>query len=414
MPHAFFRQIRRALLAFAAIGTAALIAALMLTGVACQKHAPAMAPPIPEVVVTNVIQKDVPIFSEWVGTTVGFVDARIRPRVQGYLLKQTYEDGATVKAGQLLFLIDDRDYKAALDQAEGTLARQRANLQKNKLDLDRYKPLAAEGAVSRQELDNAEQATRASQAEVQSAQAAVEVAKLNLGWTRVLSPIDGIAGIAPVQIGDLVTPTTILTTVSQVNPIKVNCQISEQEYLRYANAIKEHEQTGRAKEEPDLQLILSNGTIYPYIGHVYRVNRQVDVQTGTIEVQGIFPNPEAILRPGQYAKVRSAVETRPKALLVPQRAVQETQGQYQVAVVGSDNKVTMKNVKPGDRVGNLWIITQGLSPGERVVTEGLQKVTDGMEVRIKLVPAEANSAAAPTPAALTAPTGPSTNTARQG
>jgi RND family efflux transporter MFP subunit len=358
------------------IATGAL--ASMLWSVGC--HKPAPTAPTPTVLVAEVIQKDVPIYSEWVGTTVGFVNAQIRARVQGYLLKQNYEDGRAVKGGQLLFQIDDRDYKAALDQAQGTLAQQQANLQKNQLDLNRFKPLAAEGAVSRQELDDTEQATRASEAEVESAQAAVETANLNLGWTRVTSPIDGIAGIAPVQVGDLVTPSTLLTTVSQVDPIKVDFPISEQEYLRHADRIKEHQAKGRSKDEPDLELILGDGTVYKYPGHYYRVNRQIDIRTGTIEVQGLFPNPEAILRPGQYAKVRAAADTRHNALLVPQQAVQETQGQYQVAVVGSDNIVTLKNVTPGDQVGSLWIIDAGLSAGERVVTEGLQKVKDGIEV----------------------------------
>jgi len=370
------------------------VIASMLWNAGCRKPAPTA--PAPTVLVAEVIQRDVPIYSEWVGTTVGFVDAQIRARVQGYLLKQNYEDGHAVKAGQLLFQIDDRDYKAALDQAQGVLERQEANLQENKLDLARYKPLAAEGAVSRQELDDAEQATRASQAEVESARAAVETAKLNLGWTKVMSPIDGIAGIAPVQVGDLVTPSTVLTTVSQVDPIKVNFPISEQEYLHFADRIKEHQAKGRAQGEPDLELILGDGTPYKYPGHYYRVDRQIDIQTGTIEVQGLFPNPEAILRPGQYAKVRAATDTRRNALLVPQRAVQETQGQYQVAVVNSDNTVTLKNVKPGDRVGSLWIIDNGLSAGERVVTEGLQKVKDGIEVIPQ--PAPATDSSSPSPA----------------
>ncbi len=228
-----------------------------------------------------------------------------------------------------------------------------------------------------------------------SAQADLETAKLNLGWTQVMSPIDGIAGIAPVQVGDLVTPSTLLTTVSQVDPIKVDFPISEQEYLRHADRIKEHQAKGRSKDEPDLELILGDGTVYKYPGHYYRVNRQIDIQTGTIEVQGLFPNPEAILRPGQYAKVRAAADIRHNALLVPQRAVAETQGQYQVAVVGSDNIVTMKNVTPGDRVGSLWIIDDGLSAGERVVTEGLQEVKDGIEVIPQPEPADSSS---PSPA----------------
>ncbi len=200
----------------------------------------------------------------------------------------------------------------------------------------------------------------------------------------------------PVQVGDLVTPSTLLTTVSQVDPIKVDFPISEQEYLRHADRIKEHQAKGRSKDEPDLELILGDGSVYKYPGHYYRVNRQIDIQTGTIEVQGLFPNPEAILRPGQYAKVRAAADIRHNALLVPQRAVQETQGQYQVAVVGSDNTVTLKNVTPGDRVGSLWIINDGLSAGERVVTEGLQNVKDGIEVIPQ--PAPATDSSSPSPA----------------
>jgi len=394
-------------LAYVAVVAASL---LILTG--CRKPVPPA--PTPTVRVTEVVQKDVPIFSEWVGTTLGFVDAQIHPRVQGYLLKQVYQDGHGVKAGELLFQIDDRDYKAALDQAQGTRAEQEANLRKNKLDLDRYRPLIAQGVVSREEFDHIEQATRASSAQVESATAAVETAKLNLEWTQVKSPIDGIAGFATVQVGDLVTPATLLTTVSQVNPIKVNFPISEQEYLKASDRIKEHQATGRAKGEPDLQLILGDGTIYKYPGRFYRVDREVNIQTGTIEVQGLFPNPDAVLRPGQYAKVRAANQSRPGALLVPQRAVQETQGQYQVAVVSSDNTVSIRSVKPGERVGDLWIIDDGVKAGERVITEGLQKVKDGMQVIAQSDPAEVSppaSAAASTSAAQGSPASPSSGAA---
>jgi RND family efflux transporter MFP subunit len=371
------------------VAIAALVASLAN---AC--HKPVPAAPTPTVLVTGVVQKDVPIYSEWVGTTLGFVDAQIHPRVQGYLLKQVYQDGHAVKAGELLFQIDDRDYKAALDQAQGTLAQQQADFLKNKQDLDRDKTLVAQGVISPEEFDHIEQSTRASSAQVESAKAAVETAKLNLEWTEVHSPIDGIAGFAIVQVGDLVTPATLLTTVSQVNPIKVNFPISEQEYLRASDQIKEHEATGHAKGEPDLQLILGDGSIYKYTGHFYRVDREVNIQTGTIEVQGLFPNPDAVLRPGQYAKVRAPNQTRVGALLVPQRAVQETQGQYQVAVVGTDDVVALRTVKPGDKVGDQWIITDGVKAGERVITEGLQKVKDGMTVVAQPDPAEARSAAA--------------------
>jgi len=356
---------------------------LAILGATGCKRAEPPPPPPPEVLVTEVLQKDVPIYAEWVGTTVGFVNAQVMPRVQGYLLKQDYRDGAYVRSGDLLFEIDDRQYKAALDQALGDLATQRANLRKNQLDVAKYQPLAAQGAVSKQSLDDAVQATRASEAQVQSAEAAVETARLNLGWTKVYAPIDGIAGIAPVQVGDLVTPSTVLTTVSQLDPMKVQFPISEREYLRFADKIKEHQEKGSAADEPDLHLILADGTTYPIPGHFYVANRQVDQQTGTILVQALFPNPDAILRPGLYAKVRAPTVVARGALLVPERAVQEIQGTYQVAVVGSDAKVAFRTVKPGQQVEGLWVIDDGLKAGERVVTQGLQKVKDGIVVSAK-------------------------------
>ena len=374
---------------------AALAVSMLFASNACQKAGSAVQPALP-VFVTEVIQKDVPIYSTWVGTTVGFVNAQIRPQVQGFLLKQTYKDGDFVKVGQLLFQIDDREYKAAFDQAVGNLAQQEAILTKNQLDVARLVPLQTRGAASREELDDAVQSTRGSEAQVLATKAAVETAKLNLGWTRVESPIDGISEIATVQVGDLVNPSTLLTTVSQVDPIKVTFPISEQEYLRFADQIKQHAETGRARDEPDLEMILADGSTYKYPGRFYVTNRQVDLQTGTIQVQGVFPNPENILRPGLYAKVRAATVIRRGALLVPQRAVQETQGQYQVAVVGPDNKVTLRKVKPGDQVDNLWIIDDGLRLGERVLTEGLQKVKDGMEVKPQAAP-EATNEVAPRP-----------------
>ena len=360
----------------------------------CTQSAPP-APPPPAVLVTEVIQKDVPIQSEWVGTTVGFVNAKIIPRVQGYLLKQNYEDGANVKAGQLLFEIDDRPYKAALDQALGDLATQRANLRKNQQDVGRYTPLAAQGAVSKQERDDAIQATRASEAQVQAAEAAVTNARLNLDWTKIYSPIDGIAGIAPVQIGDLVTPSTVLTNVSQLDPMKVTFPITEREYLRFADKIREHQEKGRADDEPDLQLILVDGSAYPYRGRFHVANYEIDRQTGTIVVQALFPNPDRMLRPGLYAKVRAATQTVRGALLVPERAVQEIQGTYQVAVVGSDDKVAFRTVKMGQQLDGLWLVDEGLTPGERVVTQGLQKVRDGILVNAKPDPSATTASAAP-------------------
>jgi membrane fusion protein (multidrug efflux system) len=369
------------------------IAAATLGSSACGKPTPP-EPPIPEVLVTEVLQRDVPIYSEAVGTTEGYVNAQVRARVQGYLLQQAYRDGASVKAGDLLFEIDDREYKSALDEALGKLAREEATLKKYELDVARYTPLAAKGAVSKEELDDAVQAARASKAQVDAAAAVVETARLNLGWTRVYAPIDGVAGIAPVQVGDLVTPSTLLTTISQLDPIKVTFPISEREYLRLADRIQEHQRHGTAADEPEIEMFLAGGTPYPHRGRFHVANRQVDPETGTIQVQALFPNPDGILRPGLFAKVRASTVVKRGAVVVPQRALLEIQGQYQVAVVGDGDKVAFRTVKPGEQVGELWIIDEGLTAGERVVTEGLQKIRDGMVVR----PNEASIVTAPTDA----------------
>ena len=288
-------------------------------------------------------------------------------------------------SGQLLFQIDDREYKAALDQALGDLGQKQADHKKNQQDLSRYKPLYDQQVISEQDLDHVNQNTRASAAAVAAAEAAVETAKLNEQWTQVTSPIDGIAGIAKTQVGDLVSPTTLLATVSQLDPIKVEFPVSEKTYLHFADQIN---QGPRGNNTPRLEMILSDGSTYKYPGQIYDRNRQVDIQTGTIEVQATFPNPDNILRPGQYAKIRVATDVWHNALLVPQGAVLETQGQYQVAVVGSDNKVTMRTVEIGKQAGGLQIIEKGVSPGERVITEGLQKVHDGMEVKPRVMPAQ--------------------------
>jgi membrane fusion protein (multidrug efflux system) len=378
----------------AAAAMPAMAAVLAVSG--CNPSQPPPPPP-PEVLVTHVAQRDVPIHSEWVGTTVGFVNAQVMPRVQGYLLEQRYKDGSQVTAGQLLFEIDDRPYKAALDEALGELATAQATLRKYQLDVARYQPLVGEGAVSREELDNAVQSARASEAQVKAAEAAVENARLDLGWTRIHSPIDGIAGIAPVQLGDLVTPSTVLTTVSQVDPIKVTVPITEREYIRFADRIKEHQQKGRLEDEPVLRLILADGSEYPHTGHIHATDRELDRTTGTIRMQGVFPNPDATLRPGQYARVRALVDTLPNAVVVPERAVQELQGVYQVAVVGSDDKVALRTVKAGVQLDGSWVIDEGLQPGERVVTQGLQKLKDGM-----VVSAKPDTSAAPAPVAASA------------
>jgi membrane fusion protein (multidrug efflux system) len=392
----------------------ALAAVLTLAAIACKKAAPATPPPTPGVVVAVVIQKDVPLYSEWVGTTEGFVNAQIYPKITGYLLKQNYQDGDKVKEGQLLFQIDDREYKAALDQALGNLAQVAAQLRQHQQDLARYTALYKAAVISKMEFDNQTQTTRASAAQVQAAQAAVESARLNLEWTRVTSPIGGIAGIAKTQVGDLVGPTTLLTTVSQLDPIKVTFPISEREYLHFAERIKQHQEDGVAKNEPELQMILANGKTYKYRGHFYVANRQVNVQTGTIIIQGLFPNPEYLLRPGLYAKIRVAADVQHGALLVPQDAVLETQGQSQVAVVGADNRVSLRTVKTGKQAGSLRIIAEGLKPGERVITEGLQRISDGMEVRPRSASTEPDSGAISAPTGQSAAPAPSATPARQG
>jgi membrane fusion protein (multidrug efflux system) len=379
----------------------------MLSLPGCGKSEPAKPRP-PDVEVVRVEQKDVPIWKDWIGTLEGFVNAQIKPQVTGYLLRQTYKDGALVKKGQLLFEIDPRTFQAAVDQAkgqmanaEGQVATAQANQIKAQNDVTRYIPLAKEQAIPQQDLDNAIQANQAAKAQVEAGKAQVEAAKaqlasaqLNLGFTKVLSLIDGIAGIAQAQIGDLVTPGTLLTTVSTVDPIKIYFPVSEREYLDY---VKEH--PDEDKRHLRLQMILANGTVYPHEGQTSLVDRQVDVKTGTLRVQGVFPNPGNVLRPGEYAHIRTIIATRKDALVVPQKAVSELQGNYQVAVVGNDNKVQIRPVKVGERIGTDWIILQGLKPGERVVAEGVQKVRGGLAVNPK--PLTASAEAQPLPAAPT-------------
>jgi membrane fusion protein, multidrug efflux system len=379
----------------------------ILSLIGCQK-AQQPASTTPDVEVVEVLQKDVPIWKEWIGTLDGLWNAQIRPQVTGYLLRQTYKDGAFVKKDQLLFEIDPRTFQAAVDQykgqlanAEGLLASAQANQVKTQNDVNRFAPLAKEQAIPQQDLDTAIQVNLGAKAQVDAAKAQIEAAKgqlasaqLNLGFTRVLSLIDGVAGIAQGQLGDLVTPSTLLTTVSTVDPIKIYFPVSEREYLDY---VKEH--PDEDKRHLRLQLILANGLVYPHEGQTTLVDRQVDVKTGTLRVQGLFPNPGNVLRPGQYARVRTIIATRRGALLVPQKAVSELQGNYQVAVVGSDNKVQIRPVKVGEQVGTEWIIEQGLKPGERVVAEGVQKVRGGMTVNPK--PLTTTAEAQPAPAAPT-------------
>jgi membrane fusion protein (multidrug efflux system) len=340
----------------------------------------ATAPSAPVVEVAEVVVQDVPVTREWVGTTDGLVNAKINAQVQGYLIRQNYQEGAVVKKGQVLFEIDPRPFRAALEQAKGQLAMAEGQLYTAKANLDKIRPLAAVNAVSKKDLDDAIGREASARAAVQAARAAVQKAEIDLSFTRITSPIEGIAGIAQAQLGDLVGKPggPELTTVSTVDPIKVYIPISEQEYLRFTREGKARENS--EPQQAGLELILADGSVFPHKGRVSFADRQVDERTGTIKVAAIFPNPGNLLRPGQFAKVRALLETQKDALLVPQRAVNEIQGRCQVAVVGPDNRVDLRWVKVGERLGNLWVIEEGLKPGERVVVEGLQKVKAGMTV----------------------------------
>jgi len=322
--------------------------------------------------VATVLQKDVPVYQEWVGTMVGNVDADIRPKVDGFLLSKLYNEGSFVTKGQPMFRLDPRQSQAAVEQAKGQLEQSRAALAQAEIDVNRYTPLVQQKAVSQAELDKATSMQRAASAHVSAAQAVLDNAKLNLTWATVVSPISGIAGIAKVGVGDLMTPTTVMATVSAVNPVYVDFSIAEQDYLRFAR-----EKSDRGSS---LELILGDGTSFPQRGRALLVNREVDSRTGTIQVRAEFPNPKNILRPGQYARIRSKTEVRKNALLVPQRAVSELQGIYQVGVVDSQNKVAIRAVKTGPQFGDMWVIESGLQPQEKVVVDGLQRLRDGMTV----------------------------------
>lgn len=354
---------------------------VFLTGCGSPKAAPLL--PSPEVEVASVVQKDVPIYSEWVATLDGYVNAQIQPQLTGYVIRQTYKEGAFVRKGQILFQIDPRPFQALLDQADAQLAQAQAQLGKTQMDVDRDTPLAKARAIAQSQLDNDVQANRAAQAAVKAAEAQVEQAKLNLEFTDVKSLVDGISGIAQVQIGNLVNPTTVLTTVSQINPIKAYFSISEQEYIHFADKINAETQKETPRNGPPFELILADGSVYPHKGVGLLANRQVDVTTGSIQIVCSFPNPQNFLRPGQFGRLRAAPEVRHGALLVPQKAVSELQGSYQLVVVGPDNKLSIRAVTVGDRVGPLWIVESGVKAGELVVTEGLQKLQNGATVQIK-------------------------------
>jgi RND family efflux transporter MFP subunit len=374
---------RGVLFSVAALAPLAVLTAAVysVTGCGGPKAVPAI--PSPEVEVASVVQKDVPIVSEWVATLDGYVNAQIQPQVAGYVIRQTYKEGSFVRQGQILFQIDPRPLQALLDQAQAQLAQAQAQLGKTEMDVNRDTPLAKERAIAQSQLDNDMQARAAAKAAVKAAEAQVEQARLNLEFTDVKSLVDGIAGIAQVQIGNLVNPTTALTTVSQVNPIKAYFSISEQEYIHFADRINTETQKSVPTNGPPFDLILADGSVYPHKGVGLLTNRQVDVATGSIQVICSFPNPKNSLRPGQFGRLRAAPEVRTAALLVPQKAVTELQGTYQLAVVGADNKVSIRAIKVADRVGPDWIVESGVKPGELVIVEGLQKVQNGSTVKIK-------------------------------
>lgn len=443
---------RKLLVSAITVVTVAVLGAFILAG---RSSKPAQAAPRPlDVAVVQVEQRDVPIYSEWIGTTDGMVNADIKAQVTGYLLRQNYKEGSFVKKGELLFEIDPRPFQAALDQANGQVAQFRGQLEqansqvtqaeaqvaqansqllqaqaqlaqaeanqvKTQLDVNKYAPLAEQKAVTQQDLDNAVQSNVVAKAQVQAAnagveaaraqlrlanaqigtaraaiatakgqienaQAAVRTAELNLGFTRIVSPIDGIAGIAQAQVGNLISTTSSpLTTVSTVDPIKVYFTLNEREYLNFTKRNLIDAQQGASVAQLELELILADGTSYPNKGSFFFADRQVDPKTGAIRLAGVFLNPGNVLRPGQYGRVRAITSTREDALLVPQRAVTELQGSYQVAVVGRDNKVELRTVKVGDRVDAMWIIEDGLKPGDTVVVEGTQKVRPGVVVNPK-------------------------------
>ena len=440
------------------IAVVAVLAIIVLITVASKSGDSVKAAPRPlDVEVVQVKQDDVPLYSEWIGTTEGMVNADIKAQVTGYLLRQDYKEGSFVKKGELMFEIDPRPFQAVLDQANGQLAQfqgqleqansqvvqaeaqasqansqflqaqaqlaqSKANQVKTQLDVNKYAPLLEQKAVTQQDYDNAKQANVVAEAEVEAsnarveaaraqlrvanaqigtaraaiktangqienAKAAIKTAELNLGFTRIVSPIDGIAGLAQTQVGDLVQPNNpnspLLTTVSTVDPIKVYFTISEQQYLAFTKDNLIEARQGGSVAQIELEVILADGTTYPHKGSFYYADRQVDQKTGAIRIAGLFPNPGNILRPGQYGRVRAVTATKDSALLVPQRAVTQLQGGYQVAVVGKDNKVEIRSIKLGDHSGPMWIVDEGLKPGETVIVEGIQRVRPGVLVNPK-------------------------------
>lgn len=365
----------------------------LATVVACSKKEAPLPPP-PEVQVTEVVQKDVPIYIELVGATLGSEDVEIRARVEGYLVSINFTEGSFVQKGQLLYQIDAQPFEAALAEAKANLATNRARLEKTKNDVARFRPLAKQQAVSQQELDNALSAEEAAQAQVAAYDAREAKARLDLAYTSVTSPVEGLIGTTQKKVGSLVTRgETLLNTVSQTNPILFRCAIAEAEYLRITRRGADRDKS--LEKKFGVELILADGTVHPHKGRLDAVERAVDPTTGTLTGQFSFPNPERILRPSQYGRARFVTEVKQGAALVPQRAVQEIQGLYSVAVVKPDATVEQRIVKAGERVGNFWIIDSGLKPGEKVIVEGLQKVRPGVKVSAKMVKSEEETSPPP-------------------
>lgn len=362
--------------------TASIAAAVAVILCACKKEAPPPPPP-PLVEITTVKQEDVPIYHEWIGSLDGLVNAEIRAQVTGYLIAQDYKEGDSIKKGDLLFEIDPRPFQAVLDQAKGQLAQAEARLGKTELDVKRYAPLVKDNAISQEEYDDAVQAELEAKAAVVAARAQVEEAELNLGFTRITSPIDGIASIARGQIGNLVGPATgELTTVSTIDPIKAYYNVTEQAYINFTKLYMNESNRYERLRQLGIQLILADGSIYPEPGKIYATDREVGPTTGALRVEALFPNPNYALRPGEFARIRTKFGIESNAMVIPQRAVGELQGSYQVDVVDDENKAHVRPVVVGDRTGSMWIIKEGLHPGDKVIVEGTQKVREGIPVTV--------------------------------
>ena len=367
------------------------LAAIALAAAACEQPVAVAAPP-PEVYVTEVVQRDVPVYLEVVGQTTGFQDTELRARVEGFLESMSFREGSFVSRGTVLYTIDRKPLEAALAQARADQVAAEARLAKATNDVNRYTPLVAKQAVSQRELDDARAEQDASRAQVEAAKAVVERTNLDLGYTNVAAPISGLVGATLVKPGNLVGrgQNTLLTTISQIDPILFRAGITEADYLKVAR--RDPSRSGAEPQAADIQLTLSDGTVYPHTGKVVVVDRAVDAATGTLGVQIEFPNPDMVLRPGQYGRARLLVENKPAAMLIPQRAVQELQSLHSVAVVNADNKIAFRNIKVGARIGSLWIVEEGVAPGDRIVVEGLQRIRDGMTVTAKPAPAAAAEA----------------------